>query len=228
MKALILTEDTAEEAILAQTLRLAGLTVSTGHNLENAQANWTLQSADLLIIALRVNDYLEMVRTVGRLTIVSFIVVTDALTEDQHLDLLDAGADMVFERPCSMRLLLGYAKTLMRRTGRVSRRSLPDLYHEEVRLDPSNRTVQVGDMPAHRLSQLEFRLLHTLMIHQGQVLTTTALVDHVWGYTGQGDRDLVRGLIKRLRAKVEPNPRNPQYIRTIQGVGYTFGTGDSV
>ncbi len=44
----------------------------------------------------------------------------------------------------------------------------------------------------------------------------------VWGYTGDGERDLVRGLIRRLRIKVEPDPRHPRYILTIPGVGYTF------
>ncbi len=74
-----------------------------------------------------------------------------------------------------------------------------------------------------RLSQLEFRLLHTLMVHQGQILPTETIVEHVWGYDGEGDRSLVRGLINRLRVKIEPNPNSPQYIRTIPRIGYTFG-----
>jgi DNA-binding response OmpR family regulator len=60
------------------------------------------------------------------------------------------------------------------------------------------------------------------MMHRGQVLPTESIVERVWGYSGQGDRELVRGLISRLRAKLETDPRNPYYILTVPGVGYSF------
>ena len=79
--------------------------------------------------------------------------------------------------------------------------------------------------PQKRLTHLEFRLLHTLMIHRGQILPTDRIVDLVWGYSDQGDPELVRGLVSRLRSKVEPDPRNPRYILTEAGIGYRFGEG---
>jgi DNA-binding response OmpR family regulator len=60
------------------------------------------------------------------------------------------------------------------------------------------------------------------MINRGQVLSTDTIVEYVWGYAGQGDRDLVRGLIRRLRLKVEQEPSKPCYIRTVPGLGYSF------
>jgi DNA-binding response OmpR family regulator len=69
---------------------------------------------------------------------------------------------------------------------------------------------------------LEFRLLFTLMTHAGRVIPAENLVEYVWGYTGEGNRSLVRGLIQRLRTKVEPNPSKPRYILTQPGVGYRF------
>jgi DNA-binding response OmpR family regulator len=65
-------------------------------------------------------------------------------------------------------------------------------------------------------------LLYTLMTHYGHILSTESIVERVWGYTGRGDRDLVRGLVRRLRTMVEPDPRNPVYILTVPGVGYSF------
>ena len=65
-------------------------------------------------------------------------------------------------------------------------------------------------------------MLYALMMHPGQVLPAELLVQHVWGYNGQGSRDLVRGLIKRLRSKIEPDPQAPIYIQTLAGVGYVF------
>ncbi len=86
--------------------------------------------------------------------------------------------------------------------------------------------VESSDRPSKRLTHLEFRLLYTLMINRGQILPTDTIVERVWGYSGQGDRELVRGLISRLRAKVKLDPRNPSYILTVPGVGYSFLEAD--
>jgi DNA-binding response OmpR family regulator len=60
------------------------------------------------------------------------------------------------------------------------------------------------------------------MLNREQVIPTDVIVDRVWGYDGGGDRELVRGLISRLRRKLEPDPDQPQFIQTITGVGYLF------
>jgi len=93
-------------------------------------------------------------------------------------------------------------------------------------LDPTTRTVEVSGKTGQRLTHLEFRLLYTLMVNRGQVIPTETLVERVWGYTGKGDRDLIRGLVSRLRTKTEVDPRNPQFIITVPGVGYSFKEED--
>jgi DNA-binding response OmpR family regulator len=100
--------------------------------------------------------------------------------------------------------------------------SLPTLSLGGLTLDPATRTVKISDHPSKRLTHLEFRLLYTLMIHHAQVLPADTIVERVWGYSGRGDRELVRGLISRLRAKIEEDPRHPSYILTVPGVGYSF------
>jgi DNA-binding response OmpR family regulator len=60
------------------------------------------------------------------------------------------------------------------------------------------------------------------MTNIGQIIPTGQIVEHVWGYSGEGNRDLVRGLVQRLRSKVEPEPRKPRYILTEPGIGYYF------
>jgi DNA-binding response OmpR family regulator len=223
MDALLITDNFQDEAFLTQVIRLAGMIAHTAHELGLPLERWDEEPADFIILALRRPAPLEAVREVRRIAIVPLIVIVDRITEDEHVTLLDAGADWVSERPYSARLLVGYAKVLARRAFGVTRTSLPLLSHEELQLDPAARTVRVGENQPQRLSQLEFRLLHTLMVHRGQVLPTETIVEHVWGYTGEGDRSLVRGLINRLRMKIEPNPNNPQYIRTVPRVGYIFG-----
>jgi len=119
-----------------------------------------------------------------------------------------------------------HAGRRLRRAGSVPLFSLPTLNIAGLTLDPATRTVKVSDRPSKRLTHLEFRLLYTLMVHRGQILPADTIVERVWGYSGRGDRDLVRGLISRLRSKVEGDPRNPSYILTVPGVGYSFCEAD--
>jgi DNA-binding response OmpR family regulator len=60
------------------------------------------------------------------------------------------------------------------------------------------------------------------MLNRGQVLPTEIIVEKVWGYTTEDNRDLVRGLVSRLRHKIEPNPDKPIYLETHPGIGYRF------
>lgn len=223
MNSLLISEDVQDEALLSKALSLAGMQVHTAHDIRVAIAKWAERPADLIILAVPLSDPVATVREIRRVAIVPLIIISERVSEKVHLGLLDAGADWVIERPYSVRMLIGYAKVLMRRTGTVARESLPTLQHEAISLDPGSRTVMVEGRKPQRLSQLEFRLLHSLMINRGQVLPTETIVEHVWGYTGEGDRSLVRGLINRLRLKVESEPSTPRYILTVPGVGYSFG-----
>jgi DNA-binding response OmpR family regulator len=82
--------------------------------------------------------------------------------------------------------------------------------------------VRVGRRKPRHLTQLEFRLLYLLMTHRGQVIPPDVIVDRVWGYAESGSRELVRGLISRLRSKIETDPTQPRLVRTVPGVGYVF------
>lgn len=223
MKSLLLTDNAQDEAILANGLRMAGLTVAVERDAQPVLERWGEKSADILIVALRTSDPLALTHEIRRSCVEPLIMIVERIPEDLHVALVDAGVDWVIERPYSVRMLITYTQALLRRATAVARFSQPVLMHDSVRLDPSTRTVRVEGKQPHRLSQLEFRLMHTLMLHRGQILPTETIVEHVWGYTGEGDRTLVRGLINRLRAKVEVDPHNPQHIRTVSKIGYIFG-----
>ena len=150
------------------------------------------------------------------------LMVLSAIDEVTHCRVLEQGADLVVSRPFGARLLISRVRALMRRAGGVQMFSLPNLKLSGLTLDPATRTVEAANQPRKRLTHLEFRLLYTLMIHRGQVLTPDIIVERVWGYSGKGDKELVRGLVRRLRAKVEPKPGAPMYILTEPRVGYYF------
>lgn len=221
MYAMLISQNNDERAVLSFVLQRAGLAVTSATDLERALKSWLERPADLIVLALP-GDCMEQSRRVRAETPVPLVMIVNPIEEDVHYALLEAGADLVLQRPFSARLLIAQVQALMRRAGTVPLFSLPTLSQGGLTLDSGARTVQVADHKPRRLTHLEFRLLYTLMSHRGQVLPTEVIVERVWGYSGRGDRELVRGLVSRLRAKIELEPRNPQYIRTTPGVGYSF------
>ena len=222
MYALLLARDSDEKAVLSLVLQRVGLAVNTTNDLERALQVWPQRPADLILLALRDDEPLTNVQCIRAETTVPIVVIVSQMGEGLHYELLEAGADLVIPRPFSARLLIAQVRALLRRAGGMPLFSLPVLSLADLTLDPATRTIQVSDLPSRRLTQLEFRLLYILMIHQGQVLPTETIVEQVWGYSGRGAKDLVRGLVRRLRTKVEPDPGNPQYVLTVPGVGYSF------
>ncbi|MCW5888841.1 MAG: response regulator transcription factor, partial [Anaerolineales bacterium] len=150
------------------------------------------------------------------------VMLMEAGNEGAQIDFIEAGADLVFSRPYSHKFMVAQLRALMRRSSGLPYFSLPALSQAGITLDPAKRSVQVGKDAPTRLTQLEFRLLYALMTHPGRIIPSENLVEYVWGYGGEGSQGLVRGLISRLRGKIEPDPSNPRYIMTDAGIGYYF------
>ena len=221
MYAMLLADNADEKAVLSLVLQRAGLAVTTAPELDRAIKTWLDRPADLIVLALDDAPLADVRRTRAD-TPAPLVVVANPIDEGSHFSLLNAGADLVISRPFSARLLIAQVQALMRRAGTVPLFSLPALSQAGLTLDAANRSVDVPGYRSRRLTHLEFRLLYTLMTHRGQVLPAEVIVERVWGYSGRGDKELVRGLVSRLRSKVEPEPRSPCYIRTVPGVGYCF------
>ncbi len=222
MQALLYASNADERAVLQLLLQRTGLSTRIAQGLEKVIEEWPDQVADLIVLAFRKEFPVAFTRQLRALTAVPVVIISDPISEDLHADLFDAGADLVVLRPYSARILIMEIRAVLRRTTGVPFFTLPSITRGDISLDPTSRNVQVRDGAPKQLTQLEFRLLYTMMMHPDQVFPAERLVEHVWGYSGRGDRDLVRGLIRRLRIKVEPEPRTPNYIITVPRVGYVL------
>lgn len=223
MQAVIIAEDADEKEILSFILRKAGLAVAISSDLKRVLDSWTDHPADLMIIVVNKGQVPEKVVEEVRLSSqVPLLMLVESLTERTFSSLLHRGADAVLSYPVSHQGLAAQAIALMRRANNVPGFVLPTLELDEIALDPSTRTVTVVGEDPRRLTRLEFRLLYTLMTNRGRVVPMDVIVEHVWGYTGEGNEDLVRGLISRLRRKIEPNGETDLFIETIPGIGYRF------
>jgi DNA-binding response OmpR family regulator len=223
MQAIVIAPDPEERDVLTFVLRKAGLAVAASGDYVRVLKKWGDHPADLILLALKTGEDLnEVTRTVRAATQAPLFIVSEAVPESEIAQALRDGADVVVTRPASPLLVAAQAIALLRRANAVPAFVLPNLDLGPINLDPSTRTVQVGESRPQRLTQLEFRLLYFLMTNRGQVLPAEVIVERVWGYTGEGNRDLVRGLVSRLRHKIEPNPDQPQFLETLSGVGYRF------
>ena len=223
MEALLLSHNSDESAALRLALQRAGFFVRISMDFEKIVTDWRENTADLIVLTFPKQELpLSTIKQLRAFTPVPFIVVTEYKTEDIYVALLDAGIDLVLFRPYSTRVLIAQVRALMRRASGVPLFSLPILTKGDILLEPSERAVKIKDKESQRLTQLEFRLLYILMINVGQTLSSDRVIEYVWGYSGKGNRDLVRGLNKRLRTKIEDDPQNPRYVMTITGAGYTL------
>ncbi|MCS7287158.1 MAG: response regulator transcription factor [Anaerolineae bacterium] len=226
MFALLVPRDPDEGAVLALALQRADFMVIQARDLGKALKSWLERPADLILLVPPEGDPLPYVRQIRSETGVPLVLILDPISESLHCALLEAGADLVIIRPFSIPVLIAQLKALVRRASGAVPQKTPLWSTAGLTLDPISRTVEVEGKAPVRLTHLEFRLLYALMLHKGQVLPVETIVERVWGYTGRGDKDLVRGLISRLRAKIEPDPHRPRYIHTIPGVGYSFSPSE--
>lgn len=223
MQAIVVAPDPDERDLLVYTLRKAGLAVAASGEYKRVLSNWPAHAADALVLALGADDdALQVVQAVRRASQVPLVLVSEAMPESDACKLLYAGCDLILNRPVSPLLVAAQVSAVLRRSNAIPVFVLPTLDLGRIALDPSTRTVRVDAGDPKRLTQLEFRLLYVLMNHRGQVLPGEVIVERVWGYSGEGNKDLVRGLVSRLRHKIEPDPEKPIFLETLSGVGYRF------
>jgi len=224
MQALLFCEPREESAVLTVILQQVGFTVRASSKFDQATENWPEHPLDIILVSLSgdMKKPLANIKQLRPYTVVPIIVIGDEINNETFIELLEAGVDLVVSRPYDARVLIAQIRALLRRSAGVPFFSLPNLEQAGVLLDPANHKVTVEDREPVRLTRLEFRLLYTLMTHSGQIIPTENLVEHVWGYSGEGNRELVRGLVQRLRSKIEPDPRIPRYVLTESNIGYYF------
>ena len=150
---------------------------------------------------------------------VPIIMLTAKDSEIDKVVGLEMGADDYVTKPYSGRELLARIKAVLRRRGEVEAGESDELVVGPVAMDVERHVVTVGGKGV-AMPLKEFELLEMLMRNEGRVLTRMQLIDRVWGSDYVGDTKTLDVHIKRLRAKIEPDPGSPQHILTVRGLGY--------
>jgi two-component system response regulator VicR len=221
-KILVVDDEPPIVNMLAYNLKRANYEVVTARDGEEALTVARREQPDLLILDLMLPylDGLDVCRTLRRERDVPIIMLTARDTELDRVVGLELGADDYVVKPFSVRELLVRVKNVLRRANAGP--TPPD--GGKIRLGPL--TIDPGSHQAHwqetdlELTTLEFRLLHTLGQHAGQVLSREQLLEHVWGYDYYGDTRAVDAAVKRLRARLRQASADESLIVTVRGVGY--------
>jgi DNA-binding response OmpR family regulator len=219
MKVLVVDDDRVLADVVAFTLRREGYQVILAYDGKSALNRWEEEQPDLIVldINLPIIDGFTVCKRIREQGDTPILLLTVRSEEDDIVHGLDLGADDYVTKPFSPRQLVARAKAILRRGHQTP--ATPIRKVRDMTFNPNQREVIISQGEPISLTPLEGRLLDYLMLNAGQVLTTDAIIDHVWS-PGGGDRDMLRQLVRRLRSKIEVDPANPTIIKTIPGLGY--------
>jgi DNA-binding response OmpR family regulator len=221
MKLLLVEDDLALSDVLAFTLRRAGFDIVTAYDGLAGVRAWEQESPDLVVLDLNLPrlDGLAVCRRIRSQSETPIIMLTVRDEDEEVVRGLEMGADDYIIKPFSPNQLVARVRAVLRRAGLTPTPGV--LSAADLTLDRSRNEANRPNQSPIRLTPLETRLLESLMLSAGQVLSTEMLINVVWGAEG-GDRAMLKQLVYRLRSKIEPDPSQPTFIETIPGVGYAL------
>lgn len=173
---------------------------------------------DIMVPGISGLDVCRQIRASRDLAKIPIIFVTAKSSEEDRVAGLDLGADDYITKPFSTRELVARVKAVLRRFEQPITSSIttPDF-----ELDSDSMALTVRGAPTD-VTATEFRLLHFLASHPGRVYTRDQILDAVWRDMSFVTPRSVDVYIRRLREKIERDPEDPQYLRTMRGSGYKF------
>jgi len=182
-----------------------------------------MPSLFLLDVMLPGADGFELCRQIRQTPTLSstpIIFLTAKTAEADRVKGLELGGDDYITKPFSPRELVARVRSVLR--GIRQPPAMPEVLRMgELEIDPSSMTVQVQGK-AVLTTVREFRLLEYLAMHCGRVLTRDQLLDAVWKETPFVTPRSIDVYVRRLREKIEADPRHPRYLKTLRGIGYRF------
>lgn len=217
---LVIEDEASYRDPLAYLLRKEGYEVSVAETGPDGLAEYDRGGADLVLLDLMLPGMAgtDVCRELRRRGDVAVIMVTAKDDEIDKIVGLELGADDYVTKPYSGRELLARIKAVLRRGGQAPTEEAP-LAAAGVRLDPDRHTVEVDGVPT-AFPLKEFELLELLLRNAGRVLTRGQIIDRVWGSDYVGDTKTLDVHVKRVRAKIEPDPTSPVRLLTVRGLGY--------
>lgn len=222
---LIVDDNASVRTMVKDYLTEEGFRVTTANNGQNALYVARREKPDLILLDIMMPEMggYEFIRAYRKERSTPIILLTARLEESDKVLGLELGADDYITKPFGMREMVARIHAVLRRVG-LEPQTSEVLRAGEITLDRGSHEVSIGDRKVD-LTPSEFELLGLLMESPGRVYGRMELLEHLQGTAFEGSERTIDVHVRNLRAKVEPDPSNPQYIETIFGVGYRMRTG---
>jgi DNA-binding response OmpR family regulator len=223
---LLVDDEQSIQTLLSYPLRKDGYHVTGAHDGNEALERFDEARFDLVILDLMLPklDGVEVCRQLRSRSQVPIIMLTAKGSETDKVAGLEVGADDYITKPFSMREFRSRVKAALRRSrmgGESPEETSGAIECEELTIDFDRRMVTLGEAEV-KVTYVEFEILGALARSPGRVLTRETLLEHVWGDSDYRDPRTVDVHIRHLREKLETDPKEPEYLFTVRGVGYRF------
>jgi two-component system, OmpR family, response regulator len=221
---LLVDDEESVQTLLSYPLRKDGYHVTSAVDGPEALERFEESRFDLVILDLMLPklDGVEVCRQLRRRSQVPIIMLTAKGSETDKVAGLEVGADDYITKPFSMREFRSRVKAALRRSRMVSKATEQEsIDRGDLKIDYGRRMVTLREEEV-RATYVEFEILAALARSPGRVLSRETLLEHVWGDSQYRDPRTVDVHIRHLREKIETNPKEPEFLLTVRGVGYRF------
>ncbi|MDF2720969.1 MAG: DNA-binding response regulator [Paenibacillus sp.] len=226
-RVLVADDETNITDVCRRYLEREGYHVITARDGLEALELWSSKKPDLIVLDLMMprKDGWEVCEEIRQTEDVPVIMLTARGEEQDRLMGLTLGADDYLTKPFSPRELVLRVRAILRRVRHTQpaqdTSSEQMIRYEDFTIHVGKRRVEVCGQ-AIELTVTEFEMLYLLASHPDQVFSRSQILNKLWDFSYEGDTTTVTVHIRRLREKIEPNPSEPRYIKTVWGIGYKF------
>jgi DNA-binding response OmpR family regulator len=225
MKVLLVDDDLDLINITAFALQQAGFLVVRAGDGDQAIAQVAEELPDIVVLDINLprRNGFEVARIIRKNSSLPIIMLTARGEEDDVVSALKLGADDYLTKPFSPKVLVARIQALLRRSGIGAENSVSS---GRLALDLDSLRLDGAPDGSISLTPLEARFLQLLITQAGKTVPTERLLTHVWGGRAGGNRQLLKQLVHRLRQKLEPDPGEPRYLKTVPNAGYMLDTSE--
>ena len=220
---LLIDDDVKLADLLKTYLSGHGYAMTAAQNVQDGLRKLRAEDYDIVLLDIMLpdGDGLDVCRKIRTTSSIPVIMLTARGADEDKIIGLELGADDYLPKPFNPRELVARIKAVLRRKSTASSREQQTIEYANFSLNPANQKVMV-DGKDIELTSAEFRLLKVLSENPGRVFTRERLMDLVQGRDFDGVDRSIDVHISRLRNKMETDPRNPRWIKTVWGAGYRF------
>jgi DNA-binding response OmpR family regulator len=226
---LLVDDEPAVQTLLAYPLQKDGYEVVSAVDGREALDRFAEQRFDLVVLDIMLPkiDGIEVCRRLRARSQVPIIMLTAKGDEIDKIVGLEMGADDYITKPFSVREFRSRVRAALRRAEMGGGQpSAEPILAGELEIDLERRTVRMRGAPA-KLTYVEFEVLAAMASAPGRVFTREGLLGRIWGDSKYRDPRTIDVHIRHLREKLERDPRRPEYLFTVRGVGYRFRDGET-